>query len=49
MARAKTKKTAKSKPAKAKSKKKTSKPVVKAAKPIDLYYWPTPKIGRAHV
>ena len=42
MARAKTKKTAKSKPAKAKSKKKTSKPVVKAAKPIDLYYWPTP-------
>jgi len=45
MARAKTKKTAKAKPATAKVKKKISKPAVKAAKaakPIDLYYWPTP-------
>lgn len=45
MARVKAKQKAKSKPAKAKSKakkSKRSKPAVKAAKPIDLYYWPTP-------
>ena len=45
MARAK-KKVAKAKPAKSKamtrSKTRTGKPAVKTAKPIDLYYWPTP-------
>src|SRR5229473_6676578 len=46
MARVKAKQTAKSKPAKAKSKSKKGKPAAKAAnlaaKPIELYYWPTP-------
>jgi len=42
MARKKVRQNLKSKPAAAKSKAKKSKPAVKAAKPIDLYYWPTP-------
>jgi GST-like protein len=42
MARIKVGQKLKSKPAAAKSKAKKSKPAVKAAKPIDLYYWPTP-------
>src|SRR5882672_1793041 len=42
MARLKVGQKLKSKPAPAKSKAKKSKRAVKAAKPIDLYYWPTP-------
>src|SRR5882757_10690818 len=42
MARLKVGQKLKSKPAPAKSKAKASRPAVKAAKPIDLYYWPTP-------
>ncbi len=43
MARAKAKRTAKSKPAgKARSKAKAARKSAKAAKPIELYYWPTP-------